>query len=105
MAPRGDVRVALAQIALLSQPSSVIPDCQGVLELRSGQAKTIAPPALSLAVPGALSAAARSSSMQAPGPPGGPQAAIGSHAKDTPLGEQLYVPAHIKNNFDVLSFK
>lgn len=43
--------------------------------------------------------------MQAPGAPGGLQAAIGAHAKDTPLGEQLYVPAHIKNNHDVLSFK
>lgn len=42
--------------------------------------------------------------MQAPGQPGLPMAA-GAHAKDLPLGEQLYVPLNIKNNFDVMNFK
>lgn len=40
--------------------------------------------------------------MQASGQPALPAAL---HSRDVPLGEQLYVAAHIKNNHDVLNFK
>lgn len=41
--------------------------------------------------------------MQAPGGPAPP--ALGTHRKDAPLGEQLVLPAHIRNNHDVMTFK